>query len=187
MYGTLLWRVLSLHQCSLLWVLFVAAHDYTWPEGISTRDYEALAKLADFGLAQVGWVSISIAHINRLTNQSAHGSQMFTGKESQRLSAGVLLNEVLHVGTRPCWLRASTDLQYLQMRDRLVAAASGQPQPLWEPIKAVGDMVPQPGDFVGPRLVLYSAHDTTLAAFLSAIDLFDGYGCAPQAQPTHAP
>lgn len=45
-----------------------AAHDYTWPEGISTRDYEALAKLADFGLAQVGWVSISI-NDNRLTSQ----------------------------------------------------------------------------------------------------------------------
>lgn len=60
-----------------------------------------------------------------------------------------------------------------QVRERLQAAAEGLPQPGWEPIEEPA--TPElPGDKLGPRMVLYSAHDTTLAAVLSALGLFDG-------------
>ena len=63
-----------------------------------------------------------------------------------------------------------------QLLTRLTAAADKQPQPGWSnntfpPAPSVQDIN---GTFTGPRLVVYSAHDVTVAAFLSALGIFDG-------------
>lgn len=80
--------------------------------------------------------------------------EMFATYEQRRLSAGLFLGEV---------------------RERLLAAAASQPQPHWDPSSVTGGLSePTPSDFVGPRLAMYSAHDTTVASVLSALGVFDG-------------
>jgi hypothetical protein len=56
-----------------------------------------------------------------------------------------------------------------EMRQRLMAAATGTNQPGWSPSSyAAGS---KPG--TGPKLALYSAHDTTVAALASALGVWD--------------
>lgn len=121
--------------------------------------------------------------------------RMFYTVQQQRLGAGVFVRTVrcttvplataqgAHARRQcspppraavPCRCGCGAPCRHVdQVRERLQAAAEGLPQPGWEPIEEPA--TPElPGDKLGPRMVLYSAHDTTLAAVLSALGLFDG-------------
>ena len=143
-----------------------SAHNLTWPAGVTQEVFDTAEELADFTLVR-----------------------MFYTTEQQRLGAGVFVREVRSTitargGNRvapppPARQRARltsgmcTHGRCEQVGERLQAAAAQQPQPGWVPIEEPA--TPEvPGDKLGPRMVLYSAHDTTLAAVLSALGLFDG-------------
>ena len=63
----------------------------------------------------------------------------------------------------------------VQLAERLSAAAQGVPQPGWDFTSFPKNIaVNGSRQYLGPRLYLYSAHDTTVAAVLSGLGLFDG-------------
>jgi hypothetical protein len=67
--------------------------------------------------------------------------------------------------------------QRCQVSLRLQAAATGSPQPGWD-FESYPEVTAGTPAYTGPRVYLYSGHDTDLAAFLSGMRLFDG--CAPK-------
>lgn len=82
-------------------------------------------------------------------------TQMFTGFQSRRLGGGNLVGAI---------------------RERLQLASEGKPQPGWNQRLITDDLLQATvRDVEGPRIAMYSAHDTTLAALLSALDVFNGH------------
>jgi lysosomal acid phosphatase len=79
-------------------------------------------------------------------------TNMFSTQQLQRLTGGPLVDE---------WT------------NRLEAAIAGTPQPYWSPSSfAPGDTTP--GTVTGPRLYLYSAHDSTIVSILETLGDYNG-------------
>lgn len=77
---------------------------------------------------------------------------MFSTKRLQKLAAGAFVSELMN---------------------RFRARQLGQAQPGWNPRDFPASLRTSQVE-TGPTLALYSAHDTTVAAVLSALGLFNG-------------
>ena len=101
--------------------------------------------------------------------------QLFTSPEDRLTTSGVFIDLVGPLLLQAAVLPVAS--AFSQMSQRLSAAGTVTPQPGYDnTVFPAVEVVPGSRKFLGPALYTYSAHDTTIAAVMSGLGVFNSVG-----------